>query len=106
MSFSIREPRTRVSISVRSRFMCGVREGLARSILAAGIGGQECPPHTTSKSPPRVSLEQRGRAALPGFAFFFGDVFHIGDVGSGLSQDVVQVVADADEGESFFEEFA
>ena len=28
------------------------------------------------------------------------------DVGSGLGQDVVQVVADADEGESFFEEFA
>jgi hypothetical protein len=43
---------------------------------------------------------------LPGFAFFFCYVFHVVDVGSGLGQDVVEVVADADEGEALFEELA
>jgi hypothetical protein len=54
----------------------------------------------------KFCLEQRGRAALPGRAFFFANVLHVGDVGSGLGQDVVQVVADADQGESLVQEFA
>ena len=40
------------------------------------------------------------------FAFFFGDIFHVVHVGAGLRQHVVQVVADADEGESLFEELS
>ena len=53
-----------------------------------------------------ISLQQRAGAWLPSLAFVFcggGDVLH---VGAGLSQDVVQVVAEADEGEAFVEEFA
>src|SRR5438477_1765939 len=51
-------------------------------------------------------LEQGGGAALPGRAFFFGDILHVSDVGSSLRKHMVQVVADTDEGESFFQEFA
>src|SRR4029077_1622528 len=51
-------------------------------------------------------LEQGGGAAFPGLSFFFGDVFHVGDVGSGLGGAVVEIVADADEGDSVFEELA
>lgn len=31
-----------------------------------------------------ICLEQGRRAALPGLAFFFGNVFHVSDVGSSL----------------------
>ena len=51
-------------------------------------------------------LEKRGRAALPSFSFFLRDVFHLVHVGAGLGKDVVQVVSNADEGESLFQEFA
>jgi len=53
-----------------------------------------------------LALEERGWAPLPGLAFFYGCLFHVVHVGAGLGQDVVQIVADADEGESLFEEFA
>lgn len=53
-----------------------------------------------------VPLEQRGAAALPTLAFFFGYVLHVGDVSSRLGEDMVEIVADADEGEAFFEKFA
>src|ERR1700691_27221 len=55
---------------------------------------------------PGLFLEQSCRATLPGFAFFLGDIFHVGDVGSGLGEDVVEIVAHADEGEAFFQKFA
>ena len=51
-------------------------------------------------------LEQRRWSPLPAFTFLFRNVFDVIDVGAGLSQDVVQVVADADEGETLFEELA
>ena len=51
-------------------------------------------------------LEQRCRSPLPGLPLFLRDVFHVVDVGSGLRQDVVEVIADADEGESLFQELA
>jgi len=51
-------------------------------------------------------LKERGGPARPGFAFFFGDALDVYYVGAGLRQDVVQIVPDADEGESFVEKFA
>src|SRR6202047_93755 len=51
-------------------------------------------------------LEQRRGFPLPAFAFLFRNVFDVVDVGAGLAQDVVQVVAYADEGETLFEELA
>jgi hypothetical protein len=51
-------------------------------------------------------LEQRRRSSLPAFAFLFRNVFDVVDVSAGLGQDVVQVVAYADEGETLFEELA
>ena len=53
-----------------------------------------------------IVLEQCCGAALPGLAFFFRDAFHVFHVGAGLGQHVVQVVADADEGEALLEELA
>jgi len=50
-------------------------------------------------------LEKSCGAAFPGLAFFLGDFFHIAYLRAGLRQDVVQVVANADEGETFFQEF-
>ena len=46
----------------------------------------------------RCSLRPRFRA------FFFRDRFHILHIGAGLRQDVMQIVADADERETFLEE--
>src|SRR6266436_8885589 len=69
-------------------------------------------PSTSLRAGPRPhiqitrGLEQRCRPSLPGLSFFFGDVFHVAYVGACLGQDVMQVVADADEGESLFEELA
>src|SRR5258708_13178423 len=51
-------------------------------------------------------LEQRRWSPLPALAFLFRDVFDVVDVGAGLGQDVVQVVADADEGEPLLEKLA
>jgi hypothetical protein len=51
-------------------------------------------------------LEQRGRPSLPALAFFFRDVFDVVDVGPGLRQDMVQVVANADKGEALLHELA
>src|SRR6185503_15498601 len=51
-------------------------------------------------------LEKRGRTALPVFSFFFGNIFHVVHVGARLGQYMVQVIADTDEGESFFQELA
>src|SRR6266481_7660549 len=64
--------------------------------------GEGARPHTSRAN----TLEQRRRSPLPAFAFLFRDVFHVVDVGAGLRQDVVQVVADADEGETLFEELS
>jgi len=80
------------------------------------VSGEECPLHTHELGhvaeaawPPFVSswlgLEERGGPPLPGLAFLFGNIFHVGHVGACLGQHVVQVVADADEGESLFQEF-
>jgi hypothetical protein len=51
-------------------------------------------------------LEQRGGASLPGVALFLGNFLYVVDVGSDLGEKVVQVVAEAEEGESFVEKFA
>ena len=51
-------------------------------------------------------LEQRRRSTLPGFAFFLGNVLHVVHVGAGLRQDVMQIVADADERETLLQELA
>src|ERR1700674_1323649 len=51
-------------------------------------------------------LEQRRWSPLPAFAFLFRNVFDVVDVGAGLGEDVLQVVADADEGETLFEKLA
>ena len=61
-----------------------------------------------TQSNPRVGilLKQRRGSALPAFSFFLGDFFHVTYVGASLGQDMVKVVSDADEGETFFQEFA
>ncbi len=51
-------------------------------------------------------LEQRGGASLPGVALFLGNFLYVVDVGSDLGDQVMQVVAEAEEGESFVEKFA
>src|SRR5262249_36012432 len=51
-------------------------------------------------------LEEGGGAAGPGVGFFLGDFFEVGDVCSGLREDVVEIVADADKRETFVEKFA
>src|SRR5215475_1779279 len=53
-----------------------------------------------------LKLEQSGGAASPGLGLFFGDFFKVGYVSAGLCKHVVQVIADADKGETFVEEFA
>src|ERR1022692_2139906 len=68
------------------------------------IAKRSPPPKMTDQS--NTALEQRGRTPLPGLAFFFGNVFHIVHVRASLGQDMVQVVADADEGESLLQELA
>src|SRR6266404_2415421 len=52
------------------------------------------------------TLEQRRRSPLPVFSFLFRNVFDVVDIGASLRQDVVQVIADADEGETLLEELA
>src|SRR5258707_15098416 len=112
MSLSIREPRTRVSISVRIKG-CPSCDSNSNNCSGAkggrGLNTEDTEEHRREqiKIPPLAKcargvghagfLEQRGGAALPGFAFFCGDLFHVTDVGSGLGQYMVQVVADADE---------
>jgi hypothetical protein len=59
----------------------------------------------TTRTAKVCDLKQSGGTASPGFGFFIGDFFKIGDVRAGLREYVVQVVADADEGETFVEEF-
>src|ERR1700680_1608255 len=102
MSFSIREPRTRVSVS--ERITIGIRKYypdwlilldviLIQSTLPLTESGVKVPT-LAAKSAARmgtleISLEQGGGTALPRFAFFFGDIFHISDVGARLGQDVV-----------------
>jgi len=57
-----------------------------------------------------VASEPKARTTRSAFSsrlcLFFRDVFDVVDVGSGLRQNVVQVVANADEGESLVEELA
>ena len=53
-----------------------------------------------------LSLEQSGRTARPDFALRFGDALDVVDVGSGLRQDMVQIIADADEGEALVEKLS
>jgi hypothetical protein len=60
----------------------------------------------TELFPPLLPLEQRRGSALPALSFFLGDGLHVVDVGAGLREDVVQVIAYADECEAFFQEFA
>src|SRR3979411_566990 len=78
--------------------------------------GHSCPRNAGSKStveyagnPEEMSirfhLEQYCGAAGPGFAFFFSNLFHICDVGSGLGEDVVEVVSCADEGDALLQKF-
>ena len=43
---------------------------------------------------------------VQGLPFFLRTGFHVLHVGTGLRQDVVQIVTDADEREAFFQEFA
>ena len=54
----------------------------------------------------RTILFRTTRSSGASRTLFFGNVLPVGDVGSGLGQDVVQVVADADKGESVVQEFA
>src|SRR3979411_167134 len=76
--------------------------------------GDSCPRNAGSKStveyagnPEEMSirfyLEQCCRATGPALALFFSNLFHVCDVGAGLGEDVVQVVAYADEGESLLQ---
>src|SRR5579863_6933612 len=125
MSFSISEPSTRVSISVR--FTMLTANILHRDFNARGAGARV--PHPSRAFCERVGiltllaarslrafrsakvrlrsrLEQRRRAALPGFPFFLRNLFHVVNIRTSLREDVVQVVADADEGEAFFQELA
>jgi hypothetical protein len=60
----------------------------------------DLPPHTFD-----LHLKQRRRSSLPAFAFGLCDAFQIVHVSAGLGQDMMQIVADADEGESLFQEF-
>src|SRR5439155_14580244 len=53
-----------------------------------------------------AGLEQCGCAARPGLALLLRNLLHVIHVGAGLGEDVVQVVADADEGESLFRKLA
>src|ERR1700674_3217227 len=74
----------------------------AAAELALGLDGRgRRSPHERSER-----LEQRRWSPLPVLAFLFRDIFYVVDVSAGLGQDVVQVVADADEGETLFEELA
>src|SRR5271166_4527317 len=54
----------------------------------------------------RCFLEKGGGAALPGLAFFLGNFLYVVDVGTDLGDEVMQIVAEAEEGETFFKEFA
>src|SRR5256885_1035060 len=100
MSFSIRAPSTRVSI--------GVRFTAAILIQIGNVNGDsEIPPYEERAGWGIFNfLEERSGAAFPALSVFFGDIFHVGDIGSGLRQYVMQVVADADEGESLFQKLA
>src|SRR5579863_2064553 len=51
-------------------------------------------------------LNQSAGAAGPARALVFRDGLHVLHVGAGLRKDVVQVVAEADEGEPFLQELA
>src|ERR1700676_1202541 len=75
-----------------------VATGNCRATL--GLDGRGRP------SPHETCLEQRGWSPLPAFAFLFRNVFDVVDVSAGLGQDVMQVVADADEGKTLLEELA
>ena len=50
--------------------------------------------------------KQCGGTAGPALALFFGDFFEVADVRPRLCQHVMQIVADADKGKTFVEEFA
>src|SRR5829696_9467590 len=58
----------------------------------------------TSPDPVTSSLDQSGRAAGPGGAATGCDPFDVFHVRAGLREDVVQIVADADEAEPLGEE--
>src|ERR1700676_4313689 len=76
---------------------CGGHRQLP-SLCSAGT--DECVrPHASRVT----ALEKRRLSPLPAFAFLFRDVFDVVYVGAGLGQNVVQVVANADEGETLFE---
>ena len=73
-------------------------------ILRKGRPATSEPPFVFAEA--ELNLEQCSRAARPGFALSFGDAFDIINVGACLRKDVVQVVADADEGEAFIEKLS
>lgn len=60
-------------------------------------------PHTTRA---RAVLEQGGWPSLPDFAFFFRNGFDVVNVRTSLGQDMVQIVAQAEEGKALLEELA
>jgi len=76
-----------------------LRGPLALRMTAGWVGVRTC------DGPRKVVLEKGGGAPGPEFAFFFGDFFEVGDVRAGLRQDVMQVVANADEGKTFVQKF-
>ena len=58
------------------------------------------------RSPSLSKLEQRCRTARPAeFALFLRNLLHVVYMGSGLRQDVMEIVSDADERETLLEEF-
>jgi hypothetical protein len=98
---------------------------LSRPSLGARMGpnpshtdsaDRDCPPIKNTRAPaarvmtelfpPLLPLEQRRGSALPALSFFLGYGLHVVDVGAGLRQYVVQVIAYADECKAFFQEFA
>src|SRR6476646_8207507 len=74
-----------------------LRSGIVLAHVGAGF--QPAPTRATFK----CCLEERRRTPCPGLALLFGYTLHIFDVRTGLRQDVMQVVSDALEHETFVE---
>src|SRR5215469_8412914 len=99
MSFSISEPRTRVSISLRicMRRLILLESGELTTEDTGDHRGKQIPLLATSARSgapttlhfPFLFLEQSGCSALPGLSFVLRDLFHVDDVGSGLRQDMM-----------------
>src|SRR5580704_8041557 len=118
MSFSISDPSTRTSTSLRGSTHTTVEEICCKDSTAhsapcsagslSAIASAFTPAVIKTKAPQAAGLslrsspglEQRRWTPLPGFPFLLGNILHVVYISPSLSQHMVQIVSHADKCEA------